>query len=147
MALNSQGSKIYHSAELSPSAWQALEEVTSIGGPDGSAALIDVSHLGSTRKEYLPGLADSGQIALECNYTAGTEQQDMLRMFNETADAEAFRIQIPTTSAKTLFYTFDFLAIVMKWGLADAVDAKVKLTVTLQTTGGVTYIGSQATSG
>lgn len=139
MAINSQGSKISHSNGGSPTVYNYLEQVTKISGPDGSAALIDVSHLLSTRKEYLPGLADNGQIQLECNFTGGTEQLALFDMFNTTADPQQFRIEIPKDSTKTLFHQFDFNALVLKWGLADAVDSKVVLNVTLQTTGGVVY--------
>ena len=145
MAINSQGSKILHaSAAASPSVYVELEEVTSIGGPDGTLNLIDVSHLGSTRKEYLPGLADNGTITLACNFTAGTKQMAMFALFNGSADPNEFRIKIPTDATKTLFHTFDFNAIVTRWSLADAVDAKVTLNITLQTTGGVVYRGTMA---
>jgi hypothetical protein len=140
MAINSQGSSILHDNGNSPGGYVALEEVTTINGPDGSASLIDVSHLGSTRKEYLQGLADDGQIQIECNFIAGAQQMDMKRMFNENADPEAFQIQIPTDSTKTAFHKFFFNGIVMKWATSEGVDAKVKLDITLQTTGGVTYV-------
>jgi Lambda phage tail tube protein, TTP len=141
--LNSQGSKILHSQEISPPAYVAIEQVTSIGGPDGSASLIDVSHLLSTGKEYLQGLGDAGQIQIECNYAGGAQQLDLFRMFNNSADPEAFKIMLPTSSAKTQFYVFEFLAICMKWSLSAAVDAKQKLTITLQVSGQVNYNGIQ----
>lgn len=142
MAINSQGSKISHaSAASSPSNFQQIEEVTDITGPDGTAPLIDVSHLQSTRKEYLPGLADNGSITLSCNFTGGTQQMDMYRMFNTTADPEEFKLEIPATAAKTTFHTFTFLGIVTKWSVSAKVDSKATLSITLQTTGGVTYNG------
>lgn len=146
MAINSQGSRILHadvsaSPDPSPLVYVALEEVTSIGGPDGTLNLIDTSHLGSTAKEYLPGLADNGTITLALNFTAGTKQMVMKDLFDGSADANPFRIQIPTTSARTAYHTFDFDAIVTRWSLADAVDSKVTLNITLQTTGGVDYVG------
>jgi hypothetical protein len=143
MALNAQGSKILHSSGGvgdSPSSYVAIEQVISISGPDGSASLIDVSHLGSTRKEYLPGLADNGQIQLSCNFTAGTKQMEMFDNFNANADPEPFEIQIPTSSGASTYHRFRFSAIVTKWSLAEAVDQKVTLNITLQTTGGVAYI-------
>ena len=146
-ALNSQGSKIYHSASLSPSAFSKIENVTNIQGPDGTAPLIDVSTLESTRKEYLSGLGDSGQMQIDCNFTAGTQQLDIKRMFDNTADAESFALQIPTDSTKSLFHTFQFLAVCTKWGLKAAVNNKVDLSMVIQTTGGVSYIGTQATLG
>lgn len=139
MALNSQGSKISHASAASPTDFQAIEEVTSISGPNGTLSLIDVSHLGSTRKEYLPGLADNGTIDVECNFTAGTQQMLLFDMFNASSDPEGFLIEVPTDSTRTTFYEFSFQGIMSKWALGDAVDSKVKLTMTIQTTGGVTF--------
>lgn len=139
MAINAQGSKVLHSSASSPAAFTAIEQVTSITGPTGTLKLIDTSHLGSTRKEYLPGLADNGTIQLKCNFTAGTKQMEMFDLFNASSDASQFQIKIPTDSTRTVFYTFDFMAIVTKWALTETVDDKVGLDIELQTTGGVTY--------
>lgn len=140
MALNSQGSQLTH-ASSSGGTFAAVEEVVSISGPNGTLSLIDVSHLGSTRKEYLPGLADNGTIDVECNFIAGTEQMALYTMFNDSSDPEFFQIRIPTDSSKTRFHQFSFQGIMSKWALADAVDAKVRLSMTIQTTGGVSYDG------
>ena len=139
-AINSQGSTIGHDAGNSPHTYALLENVKSITGPQGTAALVDVSNLSSVAKEYIPGLPDSGQVQIVCQFVAGVVQLDMLRMFNANADAEAFEIKIPVTSARLTFYTFNFHAIVLKWDMAEAVDAAVVLNITLQTTGGVTYV-------
>lgn len=140
MAINSQGSQILHDAGGgSPTSYNAVEQVKSITGPQGTANLIDVSHLGSTAKEYLPGLADSGQVQLVCQFIGGSEQMDLRRMFDNTADAEHFMIKIPTSSLKTNFHTFAFDAVVIKWDLAESVDAAVVLNVTLQVSGAVNY--------
>jgi hypothetical protein len=141
VAINSQGSKLGHAASgASPTTFNYVEEVTSISGPNGTLNLIDVSHLLSTRKEYLPGLADNGTIDVECNFTAGTEQMLLFDMFNTSADPEEFQIEVPTDSTRTQFHKFRFFGIMSKWSLGDAVDSKVKLSMTIQTTGGVNYL-------
>lgn len=139
MAINSQGSKILHAGAGSPGDYVAIESVKSITGPQGTANLIDVSHLQSTSKEYLAGLSDSGQIQLSCLFTGEAEQMDLRRMFITTADAEQFKIMIPTTSAKTAFHQFSFNAVVLKWDLTESVDAAVVLNITLQVTGTPDY--------
>jgi hypothetical protein len=122
MALNAQGSKILHSSLDSPASYTAIEEVTSISGPDGSANLIDVSHLGSTRKEYLTGLADNGQIQMACNFTAGTKQMEMFDLFNNSSSPSQFQINVPHSPGSSSYYKFFFLGIVTKWSLSEAVD-------------------------
>lgn len=140
-AINSQGSKIYHDTGNSPGAYQEIENVKTITGPSGTAALIDVSNLSSTRKEYLPGLADNGQLQLECQFIGGaaSQQIDLLRMFNTNANPEFFMVKVPKDTTLTSFHLFTFQAIVTKWETSEAVDSAVKLNITLQTTGGVTY--------
>ena len=98
-----------------------------------------MSHLRSTRKQYLPGLADNGTVSLECHFTGGTEQMRLFDMFNNTSDPEQMRILIPIASGSTTFHRFTFLGIISKWSIADATDTAVKLSITVQTTGGVTY--------
>lgn len=139
MALNSQGSRISHASAASPTDFQPLEECKSISGPNGTLSLLDASHLGSSRKEYLPGLADNGTIDVECNFVAGTEQMRLFDMFNNSSDPEPFLIEIPTDSSRTSFHQFTFNGIMSKFTLGEAVDSIVKLTMTIQTTGGFNY--------
>lgn len=139
--INAQGSRIEHSAG-SPSVWNEIEHVTSISGPSGTANLIDVTDLRSSGKEYLPGLADFGEITLACNFTGGTEQMALFDLFSTNADANEYRLRIPTSAAQTTFYVFRFNAVVSAWSLSAAVDDKVPLNITLRTTGGVEFVGT-----
>jgi hypothetical protein len=142
MALNSQQSRIEHAtAGNSPSVYAELEEVTSISGPSGTANLIDTTHLRSTGKEYLPGLADFGEITLAMNFTGGTKQMELFDLFSTNADAQEFRIRIPSAAGATTYHTFTFSAVVSGWALSEGVDDKVNLNITLRTTGGVDYVG------
>lgn len=139
MAINARNSAVYHSGPGSPADYAAIEQVTSISGPDGSVNLIDVTHLGSSGKEYLAGLPDSGSLSLECNFTAGTKQMDLFDNFQASADAEPFYLQIPTASGASTYHTFYFNAVVSKWQLSEAVDQQVKLSIGLKISGAVTY--------
>jgi hypothetical protein len=139
MAINARNSAVFHSGPGSPSDYAAIEEVSSISGPDGSAALIDVTHLGSTGKEYIPGLPDAGSLSLQCNFIAGTKQMDLFDNFQSSANAEPFYLQIPTAPGATTHHTFYFDAVVSKWSLSEAVDKQVTLNIDLKITGGVTY--------
>lgn len=141
---NSQGSRVYHSGPGSPSSYGEIEQVSDITGPDGSSQQIDTTHLRSTGKEYLPGLADFGQIQLTCNYVAGTKQIDLFNNFVANSDPEPFRLKAPTSSTQLLFDQFDFLAIVTKWTLGLKVNDKQALTITLKITGTVVYTANQS---
>lgn len=54
----------------SPEVFSAVGEVVSIGLPEETTETADATHLGSgTHREYIPGLSDGGEIAIEFNYT------------------------------------------------------------------------------
>lgn len=138
MALSSQGTKL-QKGSASPTVWSDVEEVVSIQGPSSSSNLIDVSHLGSTAKEYLTGLSDSGQLQVTCNFTGGTQQMAMRTMFTTSASAGEFRIRIPTSPGASTYHNFAFRAVVMSWEVGAQVDDKVPLNMTLQVSGSVAY--------
>jgi predicted secreted protein len=137
MALKSQNTVLQMTNDDSPETFTAIEEVSSISGPDGSANLIDTTHLTSTGKEYLQGLADFGKITLECNFTAGTKQLAMRTKFVNQAAAHAYKLKIPDGAGQ--FHTFSFNAIVTSWALNSPTDDKVSLSIGIQISGSVVY--------
>jgi hypothetical protein len=139
MAINAQGSFIDHTPNGSPEAWRELEECKNIDGPSASSGQTETTHLRSTSKEYLPQLPDNGEVTLTCNFTAQPEQLALRTMFTGQADAQRFRIHIPTDSTKTSFHIFAFNASVTKWQTSEAVDNAVPLNITLKVTGDVVF--------
>lgn len=138
-AVNAQGARVWFKPAGSPDSWAKIEEVTSIGEPSSAAAQIDVSHLESTGHEFIAALPNYGQVAIACNFTGEHVQTALYDMFANNAEAANFRIEIPTTSAKSNFHRFSFNATVAKWAVSAAVDQKVPLSLTLQISGGITY--------
>lgn len=141
---NTQQSRISHSETGSTGTFTELEEVVSISGPSGQAATIDTTHLRSTAKEKLAGLADYGQVTLVLNYIGGTEQKALWDMFSVNADPESFCIEAPTSAAATTFDVFDFLASVSQCSLGINTDDKQVLNITLQISGSVIAAYGQA---
>jgi len=135
MALKAQQSylQVYHTNML-----KEIEEVNNITGPDGKSKLIETTHLRSTGKEYLSGIADMGSINLDCNFTGGTEQMFLRTMFATQAAAVVFRLKVPDSTA-TQYHVFTFNAIVTAWALDLKTDDKAGLKITVQVSGGVVY--------
>lgn len=140
MALKAQQSfiEVLDDTLGSPGTFSEVEEVNNITGPDGKAKLIDTTHLRSTGKEYLQGIADFGQISLDCNFTGEPEQMFLRDMYSSQSPAKAFRIRVPD-DASNYHHVFTFNAIVTSWNLDLKTDDKAGLKVTLQVSGGVTY--------
>lgn len=142
MALKAQQSRILVETGGSPTLVE-IEEVNNITGPDGKAKLIDTTHLRSTGKEYLRGIADFGQISLDMNFTDNAPGQIFLRdmyitQLGPTAEPKHFRIMVPASDGSS-FHVFDFLAICTSWNLDLKTDDKAGLKATIQVTGAVDY--------
>ena len=60
--VESQGTTLGRGDAASPEVFTSIGEVTQIGGPTGSATVIDISNLSSTRREKIMGLPDEGQV-------------------------------------------------------------------------------------
>lgn len=138
MALKSQNTVLLMTTDVgSPDVLTAIEKVTDISGPSGTSNLIDATHLTSTGKEFLPGLADYGKIALTINFEGLPQQMRLRTKYATQALPHNYKLEVPDGIGG--FHMFAFQAIVLSWALAAKVDDKIILTVELQTSGSVTY--------
>ncbi len=134
-AIKSQGTVIAAGDETAGGSYTAIENVVSITGPGGSAAVIDASHLSSTQKEKLMGLPDEGQIQLVCNYDPDAVQQTELRTDRAAQTRRFFQITMTDTTPTTV----EFAAYVLDYNITFGLDEKAVLNVTLEIDGGLTF--------
>ena len=95
--LAAQGYGTYTSGGIwTPKTMTEVGEVRGITGAfDGEAQDIDVTHLRSTGKEYLTGLPEFGNVALNLWLPSTADAgQTRLRNLRETQTAEAFTITL-----------------------------------------------------
>lgn len=116
----------------------AVGEVSNISGPSGSAGIIDITHLGSTAKEKLPGLPDEGQITLEVNFGYATslndKQKDMIAD-RKARTKKSWGILFPDASSS------------LAWGhgyctgfsISGSVDNKITASITIEIDGEITW--------
>lgn len=135
LGLHSQGTVIRRGDGASPEAFVAIGEVKSVGGPTGSAPVIDISHLTSAAREKRLGLADEGQVTLSCNLIPGDAAQVGLRADRLAATLRNFRIELPASPVPVL----TFSAYVLEFSTTFAVDEPAELTITLEISGAVTW--------
>lgn len=117
----------------SPLTYTVIKDVASFSGFDGSASEIDVTHLGSTAKEFLMGLQDYGNFSMEVSFKESDPGQRLLRVAKGAATKRNFRITF-SDGSKALFQAF-----VLSISAAGAVDAKIDSSVNLRITGDVTF--------
>jgi len=135
--LLSQGSQIYmKDLAVSPQVFEAIGQVVSVSGPDGSAAEIPVTNLDSVAVEIVPGIPDNGNVSLEVVYDQATASTKHADMYNARTSQvlQEFEIRL-TDSPRT---TLAFSAYIMQFSLSLGVDDKIGATFGLRTTGGVT---------
>jgi hypothetical protein len=116
-----------------------IGEMTSYTGPGGSASVINVSHLQSTRQEKRMGLPDEGQFTFDINFIPGDRGQIRVRQDRIARTEQTFRLYLTDVAESYL----EFNAFVLGFEIAGAVDDKVSGSVTLEITGAVNqYTGA-----
>jgi len=113
----------------------AISEVLSMSGLGKTNPLVEVTSFDSTGREYIAGLADGTEIALECNYLpADTQQQGLI----SDVDAGTVRnFQILITDGTTP-KTYAFAVTPLSWVINPSFDDKNTLTFTLKISGAIT---------
>ena len=115
-------------------AWGAIGEVTSFR-VGGSAAPIDVTHVGSSFKEKLMGLPDEGQWTFDCNCVPGDTGQAGLRADRAARTRRQYRITLTDTGATVM----SFYGYCIGYEVAGGNDEKVALSVTIEIDGEITW--------
>lgn len=107
-------------------------EVKDWDGPSGSAAVIDVTHLGSTAKEKRIGLRDEGQYKVTFNRVFGDVGQESAVTARTNRTLRNFKA---TYSDGTIG---SFTAFVMEFSIKGGVDGVIDGSMTLETSGAYT---------
>lgn len=135
--LNSQGVEFFWSTSTAAStvAGALIGEVTDFSGPGGQAAVIDVSHLGSTAREKRIGLRDEGQMTLGINFLPADTAQVALRA--DRASRTMRKAVIKFNDASSNYSIFD--AYCSGFSISGGVDQKVAGQIVLEIANAVTY--------
>lgn len=134
-AMKSQGILFQSGDGASPEVFTSVGEVTSIDGPGGEASEIDVTHLGSSAKEYLIGLPDEGNLTLDCALLPDDIGQTRLRNDRINATLRNYKITLTDTPATII----TFAGYVKGFRVSAGVDSKIAASITLRVSGAVTY--------
>lgn len=135
LAIGAQGIVIERGNGANPEVFTAIGEITRFDGPNGSASIIDVTHLGSTAKEKRPGLQDNGQVTFDMNLVPGDVGQIGLRDDRASRVERSFRIVL-TDEANT---ALAFAGFVTGFSISGGVDDKVAASAVVEVTGDVVW--------
>lgn len=130
-AILAQGTLFAVSANASPPTFANIPDITTIGGPDGSAPTIDVTDLDSTAREYVLGLKDEGSFSLGVHYIPTNVVHAQLR----AAWAARTQLRFRVTFTDTTTTVWEFNGFVTGFSQTMGVDTVVEATVGIKITG------------
>jgi tail tube protein len=118
----------------------AIAEVKEFGGPSISRPKVDVTHLGSTAKEYIGGLKDTGSFTFTVNYRPDDAGQLALRAGLSATTLSTFVVTLPddpeTSNPRE---TWTFLGSVEGFEFAASAGEAMTVDVSISVSGDVTY--------
>jgi hypothetical protein len=110
----------------------AVGHITTLGGPNMTAATIDVTTHDSDWAEFVAGMKDAGEVTFDCNWMSTASQLSVRGDLGGAA--AAYSITFPGGTS------VDFSAIVTAFGMsAGGVNDKLSNSVTLKITGEPTW--------
>lgn len=135
-ALRAQGTTIKHGVGA---VFTEIEECSDIKLGGLTVTSIDVTHLKSLAKEFIPGLSDNTTVDITCNFINGPIQ-NAVRSDANAALVSPYQILINSgTTATPSVTTIAFNGFVTKYAGPDAkVDGKLEIQVTIKVTGALT---------
>jgi len=130
-----QGTKLYRGDGGAPESFTEIPQVTSIDPVGASRSLIDVTHLGSTSREYKMALKDGQEINVEAWYDPSDAQHAGLRDDLDNGTERNFKIELTDSPATEI----TFAALVMSWSIGAPIDNVYPLRLTLKPSGPVLF--------
>jgi len=133
--IESQGSKVYFSTTTSFSTNIDVGNVVGFSGPQGSANVIDVTHLGSTMREKRMGLPDEGSITFDLLSNLSDTGQTKMRECR--AARTKCLVGILLNDTRVTLVTME--GYVTGYAVSGAVDDVVKTAVTFEISGAASW--------
>lgn len=135
-ATSAMGCSIAAGDGASSESFTDIAEVTDISGPSESVEVIDVTHLGSasSRREYISGAIDSGEVTISGNYLPATAAQTVLRTNMNARTENNYQITFTDTGSTTWTFAARVTAHEVTMSEGDAVS----FSATLKISGAIT---------
>ena len=133
-AITSQGTQLLRGNGATPTeVFTLVNEIHTFTGPDEKTKQIDVTNLDSTRREFINGLADSGEVKCTGNWIGNNAQQQGCRSDMYAGTQRHFHLVFADTTLAA------FTALVTAVGTKMSVDKQVEFDITLKITGAITW--------
>ncbi len=118
-----------------PTTFTTIGEVKSISGPEITSSMIDVTHLASTGREYLPSpIPDSGKLSMSMWLKPTDTQHKLLRDSVQAGTKLGFKVTLSGGANSKFIGAVESFKINV-----GSVDEAVTADVELQITGAITW--------
>jgi len=132
--ITTQGTALKLGNGASPEVFTAIPQCTSIDGPTTSNDEIDVTHLGSSSREFEPALPDQGEITAELEWDENDATHASLRTKFNAATTHNFQL----VNAASPTNTYSFAGFIKTLQMSFGIDDVVRVTMTVRITGDFT---------
>jgi hypothetical protein len=126
------GTTLSRQNDASPQVYEAIPQLTTIGQVGVERALIDVTNLSSTLREYKKAIADGLELQCVAQYDPDNAVHAALKTDADAETARSFKVTLTDSPAQTI----TFNAMVTRWVVSSLeIDNVVTLEFTLKPTG------------
>lgn len=113
-----------------------LGEVLSVTPPNPQIEEVDATHMDSTAREFIAGLADYGEGTFEFNYIPNNATDQLIRAAIADRVTRSFKIVVPIAAGGTQEIAGD--CIVKGWERTIPIDDRMTASMTVRFTGSPT---------
>ena len=119
---------------LSPVAYETVGQLVNIGEVGVERALIDVTNLASTLREYKGAIPDGSEIDFDLQYDPDDTKQTGLKTDLDNNTVRLFKVLLGDSPATD----FSFSGLVISWKINNPIDNIVPLAVRIKITTSLT---------
>jgi hypothetical protein len=125
-----------------PDVFQDVAQVRDVGGPEGQADQIEVSHRDSNWRKYVGGMHDGGELTFDVVFDPDHASHDptvtgSIWALLESGERSVYRLVFPGAAGATTTATFD--AFVSNFGITSPLEDGLTADVTLKLSGPVVW--------
>jgi hypothetical protein len=129
--IDTQGTVLQSSDAASPEVFLPIGQLVNIGEVGVERALIDVTNLASTLREYKGAIPDGSEIDLDFQYDSGSAKQTLMKTDIDANTVRNYKVLLSDSPPTD----FSFPALVISWKIGSPIDEVVPLTVRIKITG------------
>lgn len=128
--ITTQGTTLKIGNGASPEVFTAIPQIVSIDGPSSSNEEIDVTHLGSVKREYTAAIPDAGELNCEIEWDERDTVHAGLRTKFSAATTHNFQLVDAGSPMKTASFSGFIKSLPQTYNIDDVVRSSMVIRIT-----------------